>query len=153
MQAVEQDRVINVVYAAGEYGVSGSYYPAATAGAAAADAFNEAFDALNARMATIKDASGSALAGVSTTDIEPATLGTEHNYTSTYVGQDSLGQLMAAHPNIQYSVKLPSPFMEMFATLFPILLIGALLFFFFNQMQKANNSQMSFGKNKAKKTL
>ena len=147
VQAVEQDRVINVVYAAGDYSVSGSYYPAATAGAAAADAFNDAFGALNALTAT------QGAGGVGTTDLEPATLGTEHNYVSTYVGQDSLGELMAAHPDIDYEVTLPSPFLEIFATLFPILLIGALLFFFFNQMQKANNSQMSFGKNKAKKTL
>ncbi len=153
VQAVEQDRVSNVVYAAGDYSVSGTYYPAITAGSSVAEAFNGAFDALNARMATLKDGSGSALAGVSTADIDSTTLGTEHNYTSVYVGQDSLGELMAQHPDVQYSVKLPSPFMEMFASLFPILLIGALLFFFFNQMQKANNSQMSFGKNKAKKTL
>ena len=32
VQAVEQDRVKNVVYDAGNYTVSGSYYPAATAG-------------------------------------------------------------------------------------------------------------------------
>ena len=153
IQAVEQDRVVNVVYSAGEYTVSGSYYPAATAGSSAAEAFNSAFDSLNARMATLRDTDGRTLGGVSTTDLDPATLGTEHNYTSTYVGQDSLGQLLADHPNIQYEVKLPSAWAEIFATLLPILLIGALLFFFFNQMQKASNSQMSFGKNKAKKTL
>ena len=147
VQAVEQGRVIDVTYAAGDYTVSGSYYPAATAGAAAADAFNDSFSALNALAAT-QDAGG-----IATTDIDPATLGTEHNYISTYVGQDSLGELMAAHPNVEYEVTLPSPFMEIFATLLPILLIGALLFFFFNQMQKSTNSQMSFGKNKAKKTL
>ncbi len=33
------------------------------------------------------------------------------------------------------------------------MLIAVLLIFFFNQMQKASNSQMSFGKNKAKKTV
>ena len=153
IQAVEQDRVVNVVYAAGDYTVTGSYYPAATAGAAAADAFNGAFDALNARMATLRDSAGSALGGVSTVDLDPTTLGTEHNYTSTYVGQDSLGELLAAHPNVQYEVTLPSAWAEIFATLLPILLIGALLFFFFNQMQKSTNSQMSFGKNRAKKTL
>ncbi len=147
VQAVEQDRVINVTFAAGDYSVSGSYFPAVTAGSSAAEAFNESFGALNALVAT------KGAGGVGTTDLDPATLGTEHNYVSTYVGQDSLGELMAAHPNIDYEVTLPSPFMEILAALLPILLIGALLFFFFNQMQKANNSQMSFGKNKAKKTL
>ena len=32
--------------------------------------------------------------GVSTQELDPATLGTEHNYTSTYVGADSLGELL-----------------------------------------------------------
>ena len=153
IQAVEQDRVVNVVYEAGNYTVSGTYYPAATAGSTAAEAFNSAFDSLNARLAMLRDGSGKPLAGVSTTDLEPVALGTERNYVSTYVGQDSLGELLAAHPNIQYEVKLPSVWSEIFATLLPIILIGALLFFFFSQMQKSTNSQMSFGKNKAKKTL
>ena len=153
-QAVEQERVTKVVYAAGDYSVSGTYYPAATAGADAADAFNSAFDAMNARMATLKDArTGDKLTGVSTSDLEPATLGSEHNFTSTYVGSDTLGELMAAHPSIQYQVKLPSPFMSILTSLLPILIIGALLFFFFSQMQKANNQQMGFGKNKAKVAL
>ena len=153
VQAVEQGRVEKVVYAAGDYTVSGTYDPAATAGATAADAFNGAFDALNARAATLKDPGGATLPGVGTADLEPATLGAVHNYTSTYVGQDSLGELMARHPDVQYQVTLPSPFMEILGALLPMLLIAGLLLFFFTQMQKANNSQMSFGKNKAKKTL
>nr|WP_270297313.1 hypothetical protein [Eggerthella sinensis] len=55
VQAVEQDRATKVVYNAGDYTVSGSYYPAITAGSTGADAFNEAFQALNARMATLKN--------------------------------------------------------------------------------------------------
>ncbi|MCI8468103.1 MAG: AAA family ATPase, partial [Eggerthellaceae bacterium] len=152
-QAVEQDRVTKVVYAAGDYTVTGTYYPAATAGATAADAFNDAFDALNARMATLRGADGAVLPGVGTEDLSPSTLGEEHNYTSTYVGQDSLGELLSRHPDVQYQVTLPSPFMEILGALLPMLLIAGLLLFFFNQMQKANNSQMSFGKNKAKKSM
>ena len=45
VQAVEQDRATKVVYNAGDYTVSGSYYPAITAGSTGADAFNEAFQA------------------------------------------------------------------------------------------------------------
>ena len=45
VQAVEQDRVEKVVYSAGDYTVSGTYYPAVTAGSTAADAFNKAFQA------------------------------------------------------------------------------------------------------------
>ncbi|MEA5018761.1 MAG: ATP-dependent zinc metalloprotease FtsH [Gordonibacter sp.] len=153
VQAVEQDRVTKVVYDAGGHTVTGTYYPAITAGSTAADAFNEAFQALNARMATIKNPdTGKALGGVGTSDIKAATLGESHNFTSTYVGQDSLGQLMAAHPNIPYQIQLPSALWDILGTLLPIIAIGALLFFFFSQMQKANNSQMSFGKAKTKKT-
>ncbi len=152
-QAVEQGRVKSVTYSAGDYTVSGTYFPAATAGAEAAGAFNGAFDSLNALMATEHGDDGKALGGVATTTLDPATLGKEHNYTSTYVGSDSLGELLAAHPDISYQVTLPSPFLEVLATLLPILIIGGLLMFFFYKMQQANNSQMSFGKNKAKKTL
>lgn len=154
VQAVEQDRVTKVVYDAGAHTVSGSYYPAATAGSTAAGAFNDAFQALNARMSTLKNPdSGKTLGGVGTTDVEATTLGSERNFTSTYVGQDSLGELMAAHPNISYQVNLPSGLMDILITLLPIVAVGVLLFFFFNQMQKANNSQLSFGKAKTKKSM
>ena len=154
VQAVEQDRVEKVVYNAGDYTVSGTYYPAITAGSTAADAFNSAFQAMNARMSTLKDPeTGKVLAGVGTTDISAATLGEARNYTSTYVGQDSLGELLAAHPNISYQVQLPSPFIDILFTFLPIIAIGAILLFFFNSMQKANNSQMSFGKAKTKKSI
>ena len=152
VQAVDQERVTRVVYSAGDYTVSGTYYPAITAGSTASDAFNDAFSSLNARMATLRDAAtGQAPAGIVTTDLDETELGTEHRYTSTYVG--SLDSLMAQHPNIPYEVQLPSGWVNILSSLLPIILIGALLFFFFSQMMKANNSQMSFGKNKAKKTL
>ena len=125
-QAVEQGRVKSVTYSAGDYTVSGTYFPAATAGSEAAAAFNGAFDSLNALMATEHGDDGKALGGVATTTLDPATLGKEHNYTSTYVGSDSLGELLAAHPDISYQVTLPSPFLEVLATLLPILIIGGL---------------------------
>ena len=150
-QAVEQDRVTKVVYSAGDYKVTGTYYPAITAGSTAADAFNTAFDAMNARMATEKNPQGAVLAGVGTTTIDSTTLGSERGYTSTYVGQDSLSALLKDHPNISYQVTLPSEWLSILSSLLPIILIGALLFFFFNQMQKSTNSQMNFGKAKTKK--
>ena len=150
-QAVEQDRVTKVVYSAGDYKVTGTYYPAITAGSNAADAFNKAFDAMNARMATKKTPAGGVPAGVGTTSIESSVLGSERGYTSTFVGQDALAALLKDHPEASYQVTLPSEWLGILSTLLPILLIGALLFFFFNQMQKANNSQMSFGKAKTKK--
>ena len=150
-QAVEQDRVTKVVYSAGDYKVTGTYYPAITAGSNAADAFNKAFDAMNARMATKKTPAGGVPAGVGMTSIESSVLGSERGYTSTFVGQDALAALLKDHPEVSYQVTLPSEWLGILSTLLPILLIGALLFFFFNQMQKANNSQMSFGKAKTKK--
>ena len=101
VQAVEQGRVQSVVYAASDYTVS-------TAGAAAVNAFNSAFDTMNALMASTPDPSGGVRGGVGTQTLEPATLGAEHNYTSTYVGADSLGELVAGHPEIEYQVTLPT---------------------------------------------
>ena len=149
MQAVDQGRVSTAVYDTGSYTITGSYYPAATAGGASADAFNEAFDALNSELGTMTNGSAR-LNIVKTQQLAVANLGSEHNYTVTWVGQDSLGQLMAAHPEIQYSVRLASPWGSILASILPILIIAGLLLFFFSQMNKANNSQMSFGKAKSK---
>ena len=150
MQAVDQGRVSTAVYDTGSYTVTGSYYPATTAGTASADAFNTAFNALNSQLGIMNDGSGR-LDIVKTQELAAANLGSEHNYTCTWVGQDSLGELMAAHPEIQYSVRLASPWASILSSILPILIIAGLLLFFFSQMNKANNSQMSFGKAKAKK--
>ena len=65
-QAVEQGRVKSVTYSAGDYTVSGTYFPAATAGSEAAAAFNGAFDSLNALMATEHGDDGKVLIVIST---------------------------------------------------------------------------------------
>ena len=154
VQAVEQDRVEKVVYNAGDYTVSGTYYPAITAGSTAADAFNSAFQAMNARMSTLKDPeTGKVLAGVGTTDISAATLERRATTPPRTWGRTRSASWPAAHPNISYQVQLPSPFIDILFTFLPIIAIGAILLFFFNSMQKANNSQMSFGKAKTKKSI
>ena len=145
--AVEEGRVHDVVYSAGDYTVSGTYYPAITAGSTTADAFNAAISALNSATG------GYGLGGVETEPIPSVTLGSLRNYTSTYVGQDSLLELLSSHPDVSFEVKLPSPWLEMLGTFLPILLIAGLVIFFFTQMMKANNSQMNFGKAKTKKAL
>lgn len=150
VQAVEQDRVVNVVYDAGSYTVSGSYYPAATAGSTTTDAYNSAIEAIDAKAESLL---GSDAAQVDTTELDEQTIGTQRKYTSTYVGQDSLMQLLSSHPDVQYQVKLPDGFAEVLMSLLPMLLLAGLMIFFFVQMNKANNSQMSFGKAKAKKTV
>ncbi|MBE6472719.1 MAG: ATP-dependent zinc metalloprotease FtsH [Coriobacteriaceae bacterium] len=151
LQAVEQDRVVSVVYDARNYTVTGSYYPAVTAGKTAVDAFNEAFSALNTRMSVLAEGKASSVEGVATETLQTQTLGELRGYTSTYVGQESLAQLAAKHPQMTYEVVLPTQWLDILGTLLPILLFGVLIFIFFQQMQKANNQQMGFGKTKAKK--
>ena len=51
-QAVEQGRVKSVTYSAGDYTVSGAYFPAVTAGAEAAEAIHGDFDAMKALVTT-----------------------------------------------------------------------------------------------------
>ena len=152
MQAVDQGRVKTAVYDTGSYVITGTYYPASTAGASASGAFNEAFDALNSQLGGMRDGS-KRLSIVETQELAVANLGSEHNYTCTWVGQDSLTRLMAENPSIQYSVRLASPWGSILASVLPILIIAGLLLFFFSQMNKATNSQMSFGKAKAKKSV
>ncbi len=147
VQAVEQGRVENVVYDAGSYTVSGTYYPAATAGSTTSDSYNSAFEALNAQVQSVL---GSSAPTVETTELSEQTVGTPRNYTSTYVGQDSLMQLLKGHPDVQYQVKLPDGFSDILVSLLPVIIITVVMIFFFSQMNKANNSQMSFGKAKAK---
>ncbi|ACV21273.1 ATP-dependent zinc metalloprotease FtsH [Slackia heliotrinireducens] len=152
VQAVEQGRVENVVYNAGEYTVTGKYYPAATAGSTIAESYNSAIESVDVKLGTILEPSNPSSVGIETTSLEEKTLGTERNYTATYVGQDSLMELLSAHPEVEYQVTLPSNVTEILISVLPMLLFAGLLIYFFSQMSKANNSQMSFGKAKAKKT-
>lgn len=152
IKAVEQGRVESVVYAANDYTVSGTYYPASTAGNAIASAFNTAFDAINIKLSQARTTTDTRLPSINTVTPELFNLGSVKPYTSVYVGADSLGELLAKYPNIQYRITLPNGFASILISLLPFVLIAALLVFFFSQMQKANNSQLSFGKNKAKKT-
>ena len=145
VQAVNEDRVVSVVYNAGEYSVSGKYYVASTAGSEGADAFNKGFEALNSA------AGAGATDIVATEGVDEANLGTLHSYTSTYIGQDSLMELLSEHPNITYEVKLPSAWLETLGSILPILLLAGLMIFFFVQMNRSTNSQMNFGKTKARK--
>ena len=73
VQAVEQDRVQNVVYDAGSYTVTGAYYPAATAGSTASDAYNNAIGALNAQ---VQGVLGTDAPAVDTTNLDAKSVGT-----------------------------------------------------------------------------
>ena len=146
--AVEQGRVSEVTYNPSDYSVSGVYYPAVTAGAEASGAFNDAFDTLNSLLKS-KDSDAGAL---NTTEISPQYLGEERNFTTTYGGSDAMTALMDAHPEIKYQVKVDSSIFSALLSMLPFLILILLMVWFFSQMNKANNSQMSFGKAKAKKT-
>ncbi len=151
-QAVEQGRVLSVTYSAGNYTVTGSYYPAVTSGASAVDSLNSAFETLNAKLA-LTDV-GSQLsddAVVLTQELDAELLGTERNYTANYIGQETLAATLANHPEIEYTIKLPSSTLDTIISFLPFVLIAVLFYFFFSQLQKANNSQLSFGKAKTKK--
>ena len=153
VEAIEQDRIETVVYAASDYTVTGKYYPASTVGADVSGAFNVGFDAISMQLAQTRNAEGERLATVGTQTLEKSNLGSEHNYTSVYVGADALGEMLQGHPGINYQITLPNGWASILISLLPFVLIAALLIFFFSQMQKANNSQLSFGKNRAKKTV
>ncbi len=149
--AVNEGRVQDVTFDAGSDTVSGTYYPAATAGGTTSEAYNTAFQALSSALGTLHTNDESSISNtVETNALDVQNLGTERNYTATWVGQDSLGELMAAHPNISYQVTLPSGLLSGLLSYLPMILIAVFFVWMFYQMNKANSSQMSFGKTKAK---
>lgn len=76
------------------------------------------------------------------------------NFTSTYVGSDSLSELMAKHPGIVYNVDTsdPSFLNDVLISAVPTVLLLLLMFYFMRQMMGANNKTMQFGKANAKVT-
>lgn len=153
VQAVEEGRVKSVTYAASEYTVTGEYYPSTAPGNAIVSAMNNSFEALNLQLeqAGVKMTDGTVGLTTSSTSTSSSTSDTPRKFKSVYVGSDSLGELMKAHPEISYSITLPSGFWTILQSLLPIILIGVLMFVFLNQVTKQQNSQMGFGNSKAKK--
>jgi cell division protease FtsH len=76
-------------------------------------------------------------------------------FTSTYIGDDSLVELMAEHPDIKYVMDPQNTniWVTVLTTMLPILLLVGVMWFMFSQFNNANNKQMQFGKTKAKKAL
>ena len=76
------------------------------------------------------------------------------DYTSTYIGEDSLAELMAAHPNIVYKADVSStPFwVSMLSSLLPMLLLIGVMVYFMNKFADPNSGAMQFGKTKAQTT-
>ncbi len=81
--------------------------------------------------------------------------GEQQAFTATYVGEDSLNDLMSSHPEINYNVSVSDPnfWLTILSYGVPILLFGLLIWFVYTQFNQANRSQMNFGKNKAKKAI
>lgn len=75
-------------------------------------------------------------------------------FTSTYVGSDSLAELMAEHPKTTYKVDTEDPdaFMNMLLAILPTAVIIIAMMYFMRQMMGANNKAMQFGKTNAKTT-
>ena len=84
----------------------------------------------------------------------------EHNeeslvrFSSTYVGDDSLSELMAKHPKVTYKVDTEDPnfLVDLLIAVVPTLLLIFVMFYFMRQMMGANNKAMQFGKTDAKTT-
>ncbi len=75
-------------------------------------------------------------------------------FESTYLGEDTMAQLIADNPDVGFTVdpQNSSIWLSVILTsVLPILLIGGLLIFFLNQMQGGNSKIMNFGKAKAKR--
>ncbi len=75
-------------------------------------------------------------------------------FESTYLGEDTMAQLIADNPEVAFTVdpQNQSVWISVVLTsILPIILIGALLFFFLNQMQGGNSKIMNFGKAKARR--
>ena len=75
-------------------------------------------------------------------------------FTSTYVGSDSLAELMAEHPKTTYKVDTEDPdaFMNMLLAILPTAVIIIAMVYFMRQMMGANNKAMQFDKTNAKTT-
>ena len=73
-------------------------------------------------------------------------------YSSTYVGSDSLDELMAAHPEVTYTIDTtdPNAWSDFLVQVVPTILLVALMFYFMRQMIGANGRAMQFGKTDAK---
>ena len=70
------------------------------------------------------------------------------SFSSTYVGSDSLAELMAEHPDTKYIVNTNDPdfWGDLAMSVLPTIALIAIMFYFMRQMMGANNRNMQFGK-------
>ena len=98
-------------------------------------------------------ASDQVLQGVYYKSAEAKAANKTTDFASTYIGEDSLSQLMAKNPDVKFTPdpQKPNVWLSLLGSLLPILLIVGVMFFFLQQMQGGNSKVMSFGKAKAKR--
>jgi cell division protease FtsH len=74
-------------------------------------------------------------------------------FTSYYVGSDTLNTLMQEHPGVKFTTDATGPpiWISILSSVLPILLLIFVMFFFLNQMQGGNSKIMNFGKARAKR--
>ena len=151
ISAVNENRVQEVTFEAGSNAVSGKYYPAQTAGGTIIEAYNKAISAMNSALGTMQTSDEKPIVSSIKVQTLPTTsIGEQRKFTTTWVGSDSLTELMNAHPDIKYEVKLPNSALSAILSYLPMLIFVGFLVFMFYQMTKANNQQMGFGRTKAK---
>lgn len=73
-------------------------------------------------------------------------------FVSTYIGSDSLTELMADNPEVEFSVDASSTsiWVSLAGSILPIVLLGGLMVYFLSQAQGGGNKAMQFGKARAK---
>ena len=73
-------------------------------------------------------------------------------FTSTYVGSDSLAELMARFPKTKYVVDTDDPnfLVDVLVNVIPTVALIAVMVYFLRQMMGANSKAMQFGKTNAK---
>ena len=73
-------------------------------------------------------------------------------FESTYVGSDSLSELMAEHPETTFKVDTSDPnfIANILMAVLPTVLLVFVMVYFMRQMTGANNKAMQFGKTNAK---
>ncbi len=65
-----------------------------------------------------------------------------HAFTATYVGEDTLNELMASHPSISYDIVISDPnfWTNILWYAIPLIAFAVLIFFVFNQFNQANKN-------------
>ncbi len=76
------------------------------------------------------------------------------DFSSTYIGEDSLAELMAAHPEVTYKADVSQTpvWLTLVSNFLPMLLIIGVMVYFMSKFADPNSGAMQFGKTKAQTT-